>query len=211
MFINKTIARIGFAMITNESDAGVEYDENITWLESGEAGGREFKSSPVGNTFTIDADGVIVRGGEVNNGYDIELTLLAIIDAIKEKWLGRQKTANGHVESGGVVSYPKFALAVAEETFLGDKKYDINLYPSCQVSERPEKAAKSNYETFDPEFPTYKIAARPRVSDKACYIEAAMDELPTSSEVFTPTITPSAQSGGSGSNSGSGGNSGSGS
>lgn len=204
MFINKTIARVGYTMIKSESNAGVEYDENITWFESGEAGGREFKSSPVGNTFPIDADGVLLFGGEVNNGYDIELTLLAIIDEIKEKWLGRQKTANGHVETGGVVSYPKFALAVAEETFLGNKKYDINLYPYCQVSERPEKTAKSNYETFDPEYPTYKIAARPRVSDKACYIEAAMDELPTSSEVFTPTITPSAQSGGSGSNSGSG-------
>ena len=52
MFINKTIARVGYAMITSESNAGVEYDENITWFESGEAGGREFKASQIDRALT---------------------------------------------------------------------------------------------------------------------------------------------------------------
>ncbi len=135
MFINKTIARVGYAMITSESNAGVEYDENITWFESGEAGGREFKATAVGNTFTLDADGIIVLGGEVNNGYDIELTLLALIDEIKEKWLGRQKTADGHVETGGVVSYPKFALA----DFWVIKSTTSTFIPAVRCQSAPRK------------------------------------------------------------------------
>lgn len=195
--MNKTIAKVGYAMITDESDSAVTYDSAISYFESDEAGGREVKASPKGESFEIEADGIIVKGGEINSGYDIDLTLLDIIDDIKEKWLGRSAITGGHVEQGGATSYPKFALVVAEETFDGDKKYDINIYLSCQVLERPEKTAKSNHDKFDPEFPTYKIGARPRMSDKYTVAEIFADELPTA----IPTITVPAQSG-SGSGSG---------
>ena len=198
--MNKTIARIGYAMITEESTAGTTYENEITYLESSEAGGREIKTSPKGDTIEIDADGILAIGGEINSGYDHELTTLDIIDDLKEKWLGRTPVTGGNVEFGGAVTYPKFALVVAEETFRSEKKYDVHIYLNSQVLERPERTAKSNYQKFDPEFPTFKIGSRPRMEDKVVCIEISADELPTA----VPTITVPTQNGSGSSGSGSG-------
>lgn len=197
MSLNKTIARIGYAMITEESDASTTYENPITYLESGAAGGREIKSSPKGEVIEIDADGILAVGGEINSGYDHDLTTLAIIDDLREKWLGRTIVSDGNIEFGGAVTYPKFALVVAEETFDSEYKYDIHIYFNSQVLERPEITAKSNYQKFDPDFPVFKIGSRPRRNDKAVFKEIYANELPTA----IPTITVPAQSG-SGSGSG---------
>ena len=103
MSLNKTIARIGYAMITEESDASTTYENPITYLESGAAGGREIKSSPKGEVIEIDADGILAVGGEINSGYDHDLTTLAIIDDLREKWLGRTIVSDGNIEFGGAV------------------------------------------------------------------------------------------------------------
>lgn len=199
--MEKTIAKVGYAMITEENDNSTTYEAKITYFESGEAGGREVKASPQGEMFEIEADGVIVHAGEVNSGYDIELTLLDIIDDIREKWLKRVKTSDGHLETGGAVVYPKFALIVAKETMFADKKYAIDVYYCCQVLERPEKTAKTSAKQYDPEFPTYKIGSRPRRDNKWVHREVFADELPNA----VPVTAPAAQSSGSGrGNSGSG-------
>jgi hypothetical protein len=184
----KTIARVGYAPITERTASGYTYG-NIVWFETDEAGGRNIESTPQGETFEIEADGVIVTQGEVNSGYQHSLELLDIIDDVRENWLGMIPTATGHFEKVDNKELPRFALVVANETFNGTKKYQVWTYFDSQVSERPTLTSKTMAKTFDPDFPTYTIASVPRISDKVIRAEDFVDTLPNAITEPTP-VTP---------------------
>lgn len=183
----KTIARVGYAPITERATSGYTYG-NIVWFETDEAGGRNIESTPQGETFEIEADGVIVTQGETNSGYQHSLELLDIIDDVRENWLGMVKTTTGHLEKISNAELPRFALVVANETFNGGHKYQILTYFDSQVAERPTRTSKTQAKTFDPDFPTYTIASAPRISDKFIYSEEFVDTLPTA--IVEPTPVP---------------------
>lgn len=189
MELIKTIARVGYAPITERNAAGYTYGD-IVWFETDEAGGRNIESTPQGEQFEIEADGVIVSQGEVNSGYQHSLELLGIVDDVRENWLGMAKTATGHIEKVDNKELPRFALVVANETFNGSKKYQIWTYFDSQVSERPTLTSKTQAKNFDPDFPTYTIVSVPRISDKIIRAEDFVDTLPTTIAEPTP-VTPS--------------------
>lgn len=163
--LRKTITNVGYApALIDQETGGITYGD-VVWFVHNEAGGREYSASPNGETTSIYADGMEVYSAEENHGYDIDLTLLRVTDDVDTAWLGRV------VEDGAVFEYasneelPHFALIIIEDTTDGIG--ETNVWYDCHCSERPEMAGKTMEGAgFDPEFPTYKIAARPRMSDR---------------------------------------------
>ena len=163
--IKKTITRVGYALMNTGELTGVITYELPVWFVSTEAGGREYSAEPNGELKEIYADGVVVYSTEENNGYDINLTLLAIIDDIDESLLGNVVTTAGVAEYASPIPRPKFALFICEETTDGQGQ--ITIWYNCQVSKRPKTGGKtSEGSTFDAQFLELPIAARPRINDK---------------------------------------------
>lgn len=189
MGLNTTIARIGIAPMNISSGGAITYD-NIIWLESTEAGGREINAKPKGELTEIFADGLAVIANSKKAGYDIDLTLLAIIDDIEEELYGNTKNGDGWiVETGGDREAPPFALLAAKETYKGTTLYDIDVYYSCTAgsAERHDKTSEND---FNPEFPTIPIYSRPRLTDKLVRCTIPTDTLPTT--VPEPAAVPQA-------------------
>ena len=190
--LKKGIAKIGYAMVTDTGK--FEYDK-VVWLESEVSGGREYTAEPNGDTTEIYADSISVYAAEDNNGYDINLILLAIIDDIETKWLGNSATTNGGiVEVSKPETRPKFALIMIEETTNGNG--ETTIYYNCCVAKRPKKSGKTSEGKFDPQFPEFSINARPRPTDK--WVRATLpqkeefDTIPDI-EIQKPTTEPESE------------------
>jgi phi13 family phage major tail protein len=150
--------------VQNPSTGAISY-ENPVWFISTEAGGREYSAEPNGELEEIYADGIVVFSAEENNGYNITLTLLAIIDDIDENWLGNTVDSGGVAEYANVIPRPRFALFVVEETT--DGLGQTTIWYNCQVSTRPKSGGKtSEGSAFDTQFLELSIAARPRTDNK---------------------------------------------
>lgn len=171
----QSIAQVGYAALLDE--AKNTYGE-IKVLEHEEAGGRNFSATPRGEVSEIYADGRVVIAMDNNDGYDIELELLDIIDNIEEDWVGISvnATAKTKAEFADGKTMPKFALLLLEDEVGGTSK--MTIYPYCQLSKRPNKNSKTSEGTFDPQFPTVSIAARPN-KNKLVRFETDDDKFPT--------------------------------
>ena len=183
----RTLSRVGYAPITARSASGYTYDE-IVWFESDEAGGRNIESTPQGETYNIEADGLRLWGGETNTGYQHSIELLDIIDDIRKDWLGMEETTTGFLERVSNKEMPHFALVVASENFNSDKKYTLWTFYDSYVSARLTRNSKTQAQTFDPDFPTYTVDSVPRMSDTFVYSEKLVDTLPTT--ITEPTLKP---------------------
>ena len=195
--MNKTIAKIGFALLTIGSD-GTETYGPIEWLQSNKAGGREFAADPVGEKYELYADGACQDSGESNNGYDIKVTLLSIIDKLQIQWLGFVQNEDGSIdEIADGKERPHFALFAAKERFNEKTKYEIEIYFNCNVSKRPSKNDKTFEGKFDPQFPVFEISAKPRLLDgrvvRTLYVDELLKELPDIMKP-TPEAEPTSQS-----------------
>lgn len=164
--MKKGILHIGYAMIVDsEGDSIDENYEDIKWLPSLKAGGREWSADPRGDTNDIYADSIKVYADSVNDGYDIKLTLLAVTDDVDGDWLGEKKVKDGIAEYANGEEYPYFALIIVEDTADGEGKTTI--FPRCQAAGRPSDNGKTKEGgSFDFEFPEYSITASPRIKDR---------------------------------------------
>lgn len=198
----KSIAKVGYS-IYNET-AGTY--GTVKELESDEAGGRNFTATPRGEVSEIYADGQVVIATDNNDGYDIELELLALIDDIEKDWYGQSINSTTHAlaefASGNLM--PKFCLILAEETVDGNGL--ITYYPMCQCSARNTYNTKTSEGTFDPVFPTVSISARPNDNKLVKYrtvgtsIPSTLPDFPESAaeNEEEPTPGPGGGSDGSG-------------
>ena len=185
--LEKTLAHIGYAMITAASASGITYD-NVAWLESTKAGGREISSEPQGELQEEHADGVIVFSHDTNGGYKHNLTLLSALDSVDKDWLGKIELADGSiVEVADGHVQPRFALLVAKELINEDKLYAVDIYYNTTAS-RYTKSAKSNKpgENIDFEFPQYSLSSRPIETNKVVTQKMYCDTLPTT--INLPTL-----------------------
>lgn len=184
--MNKTIAKIGYSMITESSEGKITYGP-VKWFESSKAGGREITADPNGEPTTVYADGLPVVTAEDNAGYNIKLQLLAIIDDVEVDWFGNVKTSDGSiVEKNSTAERPRFALLAAKERFAADTIYEIDTYLNCIASKRASRSDKTSEGKLDPQFPEVEIAAAPRIEDKYIRVTSFADSLPTT--VTVPTI-----------------------
>lgn len=179
--LNKTIAKIGYAMNKAMTAESCTYDEKITWLESTESGGRNVSMEPQSEAKKIYSDGIAAVNVDVNNGYTGSVELLSICDDVEADWFGYNKEENGNIaEYGGIIEPRPMAFIVAKETFNGDKKYQVDIYYNV-TAKRPNRADKtSEGASFDPNFPTYNLEALPRLHDKLTRYTIYVDELPES-------------------------------
>lgn len=176
--MNKTIAKVGYAMLTEGSDGTVTYD-GVNWFKSDKAGGRSVSASPEGESTTIYADGLPIIVSNSNSGYKISLELVSIIDDIEKDWFGNTLTTDGNIiEKGGISVLPRFALLVAKETYDKSKLYEIDTYCDCTASARANREDKTSEGKFDPQFPTYEITAKPRPDNNYVRYTSYADTLP---------------------------------
>lgn len=188
--MNESIAKVGYAPLTIESEETYTY-KPIIYFKSGEAGGRNVSASPRGETTEIYADGIEVITAEKNSGYDIDVELISTIDDIETDWLGNQKTSDGGIlEMDSGTEKPKFAFIVAKKIYNGSKKYEVDIYFNCSVSERPTREDKTAEGKLDPIFPKFKLRAKPRTDNTYVRFTQYVDEIPT--QVTVPEISESA-------------------
>lgn len=187
--MKKTIAAIGYATITYAAESGYTYG-NIKWFESEKAGGRSFSAAARGQTTEVYADGKCVMAITENDGYDIDLQLLDIIDDIEEEWLGNAVDEGGNIaEYAESKQLPKFCLAASYTNNMG--QVETEFYYQCQVAARPTRSGKTSEGKFEAQFLDLKLKALPRENDpakkKLVMYKTVGNELPTS--VAVPSVT----------------------
>lgn len=163
--MKKGITAVGYAPVNfGEENSSITYG-NIKYLLSNVAGGREYSAEPRGDSQKIYADSVAIYGDVVNDGYDINLTLLSAFDeGVNADWLNEKKDEKGTAEYADGEEFPYFALIIHEDT--SDGVGQITIYYYCQVSGRPSDSGKTGEgSTFDYDFPEYPIVASPRPTD----------------------------------------------
>ena len=178
-----SIRHIGYAPITYDSTNNtVEYGA-IKYLPHNVAGGREYTAEPRGDSQKIYADGIAVYGDNVNDGYDVTLTLLSIFDDdVKKDWLNLVVDEGASAEYADGLEMPYFALIIHEDT--ADGLGVITIYPFAQVSNRPSDSGKTKESGLtDFTFPEYAIAATARPTDYLTRYQVRgkeqLTELPT--------------------------------
>lgn len=167
--MKKGITGLAFAIATLNTDA--QGNQTITYgpienLVTTTSGGREYSLDPRGDSQSVYADSVKVYGDTVNDGYDLSVTLLSVLDrVVQKKWLQMQQTDNGIAEYANVGEMPYFALIIYEDT--SDGTGQTSVYYWCQASGRPSDAGKTaEGGNFDWAFPQIPLAATPRPTDK---------------------------------------------
>ena len=167
--MKKGITGLAFAIATLTTDA--QGNQTITYgpienLVTTTSGGREYSLDPRGDSQSVYADSVKVYGDTVNDGYDLSVTLLSVLDrVVQKKWLQMQQTENGIAEYANVGEMPYFALIIYEDT--SDGVGQTGIYYWCQASGRPSDAGKTaEGGNFDWAFPQIPLAATPRPTDK---------------------------------------------
>lgn len=188
--MNKTIAKVGYAILTESSTGEITYGKP-KWFDSDKAGGRTIGAEPVGDSNTIYADGLPIIVADSNSGYNISLELISIVDDIEKDWFGNvEVTEGGIIERGGIKVMPRFALLAAKETYKKDKLYEIDTYFDC-VASRASRNDKTSEGSFDPEFPTFTITSKPRPDNGFVRYTTYADALPES--VVIPTLKVSGE------------------
>lgn len=168
--MKKGITGLAFAMATLSVDDTTQ-ETTVSYgavqnLVTSTSGGREYSLSPRGDSQDVYADSVKVYGDSVNDGYDIDLTILSMLDnVVRKAWLNMKEKANGIAEYADGEEYPYFALIIYEDT--SDGAGQTSVYYWCQASGRPEDDGKTaEGGNFDWAFPSIPIAATPRPTDK---------------------------------------------
>lgn len=160
--LRRTISQLGYAPITAVSDAGKPTYGTIVWLVHNEAGGRAYDAQPSGDAASIWADGVEVYAAEDNQGYNLTLTTLNVVDDIDEDWYGNTVLPSGDVEEYATgEEYPHMALIIIEDTTDGIG--ETTIYYDAHITQRSGKqGATSEGSALSPQFPEHQFACRPR-------------------------------------------------
>lgn len=188
--MNKTIRKVGYAVLKESSTGEITYDKPV-WFKSDEAGGRSIGAEPIGDSNTIYADGLPIIVASANGGYAISLELISAVDNIEKDWFGNaEATEGGIIEKGGIKVMPRFALLAAKETYKGDKLYEIDTYFDCTAA-RASRNDKTSEGSFDPQFPTFTITAKPSPDNDFVRYTSYADTLPES--VVIPTVKVASQ------------------
>lgn len=190
--LKRSITNVAYAPATYNAQTGTLTYGDVRYLVSDVAGGRAYSADPRGESQKIYADGIAVYGETVNDGYDINLTLLSIFDEqFRKDWLNEVNDDNGIAEYANAEEYPYHALIIHEDT--ADGVGLISVYYYCQSSGRPSDSGKTREGgAFEHEFPQYPLVASPRPTDKLVRYQIhgkeKLTSIPEPSDVITPMI-----------------------
>lgn len=188
--IQRTISRIGYAMITaTDQNTGKDTYGPVKLLPH-IAGGREYTADPQGENFEVWADGLAVYSENANSGYEIQLTTVAITDDVEEDWYKKTITSDGVAEyaTSEQAQASEFALFLLEEMTDGLGK--VTFYGKCHVSTRPSKSGKTKEAgPIDPQYPQHTIRCIPRWDDGFVCKEIKSNVIPqTVPTVLAPAL-----------------------
>lgn len=116
-----------------------------------------------GDTNDFFADNTIYFSSTANQGYEGDLEIAMIIDAIREKIFGETKDSNGAFIENSNDEFKPFAFGFQIE---GDEKARRFWYYNCTMS-RPGNNASTTENTKEPATDTLSIKAMPRLTDNA--------------------------------------------
>lgn len=186
------LVRVGYAPITAQTETSTTYGD-VKYFATAEAGGREYKATPQGTLKEIYANSQPVYQAEINGGYDIELTLIDIIDDISENWYDMDSYSNGMLEKAKDTEKPRFALILSDNDTSAVGKTET--FYNCVCTSRPDVTGKTAEKgNWDDQFPVYKISASPRPKDG--YVRfttsgtAALTAVPEPAASTTAPTTP---------------------
>jgi phi13 family phage major tail protein len=190
--MKKGITGIAYAMAHYDKQAGTLTYDAPRYLPSAVAGGREYSANPRGDSQKVYADSIAVYGDTINDGYDLDVTLLSTFDnQFREDLLNEVDDGNGIAEYANVTEFPYMAIIIHEETSDGVGLTSVYYY--CQASGRPSDSGKTAEQgNFDFEFPQYPIVASPRPTDRLVRYQIPgtehLQEVPEPSNVVTPDV-----------------------
>lgn len=190
--MKKGITGIAYAMAHYDKQAGTLTYDAPRYLPSAVAGGREYSANPRGDSQKVYADSIAVYGDTINDGYDLDLTLLSTFDnQFREDLLNEVDDGNGIAEYANVTEFPYMAIIIHEDTSDGVGLTSVYYY--CQASGRPSDSGKTAEQgNFDFEFPQYPIVASPRPTDRLVRYQIPgtehLQEVPEPSNVVTPDV-----------------------
>lgn len=190
--MKKGITGIAYAMAHYDKQAGTLTYDAPRYLPSAVAGGREYSANPRGDSQKVYADSIAVYGDTINDGYDLDLTLLSTFDnQFREDLLNEVDDGNGIAEYANVNEFPYMAIIIHEDTSDGVGLTSVYYY--CQASGRPSDSGKTAEQgNFDFEFPQYPVVASPRPTDRLVRYQIPgtehLQEVPEPSNVVTPDV-----------------------
>lgn len=190
--MKKGITGIAYAMAHYDKQAGTLTYDAPRYLPSAVAGGREYSANPRGDSQKVYADSIAIYGDTINDGYDLDVTLLSTFDnQFREDLLNEVDDGNGIAEYANVTEFPYMAIIIHEETSDGVGLTSVYYY--CQASGRPSDSGKTAEQgNFDFEFPQYPIVASPRPTDRLVRYQIPgtehLQEVPEPSNVVTPDV-----------------------
>ena len=190
--MKKGITGIAYAMAHYDKQAGTLTYDAPRYLPSAVAGGREYSANPRGDSQKVYADSIAVYGDTINDGYDLDLTLLSTFDnQFREDLLNEVDDGNGIAEYANVTEFPYMAIIIHEDTSDGVGLTSVYYY--CQASGRPSDSGKTAEQgNFDFEFPQYPIVASPRPTDRLVRYQIPgtehLQEVPEPSNAVTPDV-----------------------
>lgn len=190
--MKKGITGIAYAMAHYDKQAGTLTYDAPRYLPSAVAGGREYSANPRGDSQKVYADSIAVYGDTINDGYDLDLTLLSTFDnQFREDLLNEVDDGNGIAEYANVTEFPYMAIIIHEDTSDGVGLTSVYYY--CQASGRPSDSGKTAEQgNFDFEFPQYPVVASPRPTDRLVRYQIPgtehLQEVPEPSDVVTPDV-----------------------
>lgn len=190
--MKKGITGIAYAMAHYDKQAGTLTYDAPRYLPSAVAGGREYSANPRGDSQKVYADSIAVYGDTINDGYDLDLTLLSTFDnQFREDLLNEVDDGNGIAEYANVTEFPCMAIIIHEDTSDGVGLTSVYYY--CQASGRPSDSGKTAEQgNFDFEFPQYPVVASPRPTDRLVRYQIPgtehLQEVPEPSNVVTPDV-----------------------
>lgn len=190
--MKKGITGIAYAIAHYDKQAGTLTYDAPRYLPSAVAGGREYSANPRGDSQKIYADSIAIYGDTINDGYDLELTLVSTFDnQFREDLLNEVDDGNGIAEYANVTEFPYMAIIIHEDTSDGVGLTSVYYY--CQASGRPSDSGKTAEQgNFDFEFPQYPVVASPRPTDRLVRYQIPgtehLQEVPEPSNVVTPDV-----------------------
>ena len=119
--------------------------------------------SPAGDTNDFYADNVIYFSSTANQGYEGDLEIALIPDAIRTALLGETVDTNGAYVENAEDKFAGFAFGFQINGDQTNRKY---WYYNCSLT-RPTTESATTESTITPNTDTLTIKAMPRLSDKA--------------------------------------------
>lgn len=139
--------------------------------------------SPAGDTNDFYADNLIYFSSTANQGYEGDLEIAMIPDAIRTQILGETTDSNGAlVETADDVN-TNFAFGFQID---GDKQNRRFWYYNCSLT-RPANNGATNESTITPQTDTLTMKAMPRLTDKKVRVmlEKTEDNVSAYNSFFT--------------------------